>query len=398
MTRGISVTPENMSAFTAPSSAEWSLLLAACSDSVGATRAVSDLLSSPIQWKVVLDLAEKHGVQPLLTQAVSKLTERVPGEVLQTLRQNYQTNLHKSLFLSRELIRILENLSAAGIEVMPYKGLALAESLYGDIALRQSGDIDLLIRAADWERVRVAVGELGYTSHINFSKAQEEAYLKSGYECAFDGTAGKNLLEVQWAIQPRFYAVDVEMEGLFQRSVNVTVAGCAMKTPSPEDLFLILALHAAKHLWARQIWICDLARLSQLRSLDWDWIGSRAQGLGVARILRVSLALGEDLLCSQIPGEAEAYLPRDAVAPRLANEIEDYLANDVTLGVESLAYFRWMVRLRERRTDQLRFMNRLIFTAGPGEWAAVQLPKALFPLYRLIRLGRLAARVVQSRA
>lgn len=371
------------------------MLRAACSESVGA---VDELLSSPIQWKVVLDLAEKHGVRPLLAQAVSKLPERVPGEVLQTLRQNYQTNLHKSLFLSRELVRIVEKLSAARMEGMPYKGLALAELLYGDIALRQSGDIDLLIRAADLERVRVAVAELGYTSHINFSKGQEEAYLKSGYECAFDGTAGKNLLEVQWAIQPRFYAVDVEMEGLFQRAVNVTVAGCAMKTPSPEDLFLILALHAAKHLWGRLIWICDLARLSQLQSLDWKWIGLRAEELGVARILRVSLALSENLLRSPIPSEAEACLPGDEVAPRLAKAIAEYLAKDVTVGVESLAYFRWMMRLRERRTDQMRFMSRLIFTAGPGEWDVVQLPKPLFPLYRFVRLGRLAARVVQKRA
>jgi hypothetical protein len=52
-----------------------------------------------------------------------------------------------------------------------------------------------------------------------------------------------------------------------------------------------------------------------------------------------------------------------------------------------------MMRLRERRADRLRFLGRLVFTPGPNEWKAVRLPTPLFPLYRLVRLSRLAARL-----
>lgn len=391
-----------MPALKPPLPAEWSLLRGACGeDSAEAKQVISDLLSSPIghtiQWKTVLDLADRHGVLPLVSQAFSDASQNVPPDVLNTLRQSYQTNVHKALFLSRELIRILDKLSTAGFEVMPYKGLALAEAVYGDIALRQSGDIDLLIRARDFVRVREAVRELGYVPHVNLSTTEEEAYLKSGYECAFDGLAGRNLLEVQWATQPRFYAVDFDMDRIFERGVHVTVAGCGMKTPSMEDLFLILAVHAAKHLWGRLIWICDLARLSKLPSLNWRAIGRQAEELGVVRILRVSLELASHLLRAPIPSEAEQHLLADAAAPKIAGEIEDCLVRDVTFHPESLEYFRWMVRLRERRGDQMRFIRRLILTPGPGEWAVMRLPKPLFPIYRLIRLGRLGARVVRNR-
>ena len=378
-----------------PPSAEWRLLRTACSEN-SEESGWRELLSSAIEWKTVLDLAERHGVLPLLAQAFSKASENVPAHALKTFRQNYQTNLHKSLFLSRELIRILEKLSSSRIEVMPYKGLALAETVYGDIALRQSGDIDLLIRPQDFARVRDCVRELGYRPNFTLSRAEEDEYLKSGYECAFDGTAGRNLLEVQWAIQPRFYAVDVEMEELFQRAVPVTVAGYETKTPSPEDLFLILAIHAAKHLWGRLIWTCDLARLSRLSSLNWSRIAARASDLGIVRILRVSLKLAEDLLNSPFPEDANASLPPDAVATELAGEIASHLAKGVAFNAESVAYFRWTARLRERRRDKIRLIGRLVFTPGPGEWAVVQLPKALFPLYRVVRVSRLAARVVQN--
>jgi hypothetical protein len=55
-----------------------------------------------------------------------------------------------------------------------------------------------------------------------------------------------------------------------------------------------------------------------------------------------------------------------------------------------------MLRLRERRADRLRFLSRLAFTPGPGEWKAVRLPVAFFPLYRLVRVGRLAARLMKA--
>jgi len=52
--------------------------------------------------------------------------------------------------------------------------------------------------------------------------------------------------------------------------------------------------------------------------------------------------------------------------------------------------------LRERWADRLRFLARLTFTLGPGEWEAVRLPKVLFPLYRVVRLARLASRFARG--
>jgi len=381
---------------------EWSVLLAACSatpldeKSLRLQSLLQPRLQRPIRWKALSDLAAHHGVQPLLHQALSGFAQEIPAGDVVFLKQTYLTNLHKSLLISRDLIRIVESLTALGIDVMPYKGVALAEVLYGDVALRQSGDIDLLIRPHDLQRVREAVRTLGYTPHLELSNAQERAYLKSGYECAFDGEAGPNLLEVQWAIQPRFYAVDFDMDGLFERAVTVPVAGHAMKTPEPADLFLILSVHAAKHVWGRMVWLCDIAQLMSRSDLNWAWVGSQAQALGIVRILRVTMLAANRLLGAEIPAAAQANLPEDPEAPALAVEIQSHVVSESDYNVESLAYFRLMMRLRERAPDRRRFLQRLILTPGPGEWNAVQLPRPLFPLYRLVRLSRLAARLVRA--
>jgi hypothetical protein len=378
--------------------AEWSFLLAACS---GVPRPekldrLRLLLHQPLRWNFLLELADRHGTQPLLCQTLLDIEDAAPPAELSVLKRRYQINLHKALFLSRELIRILECLSALGVEVMPYKGVALAELAYGDIALRHAGDIDLVIRPQDFLRVRGAVRAIGYTPRLALSGAEEGAYLKSGYECAFDGAAGPNLLEVQWAIQPSFYAVDFDMDALFHRAVTITVAGHPMKTPSSEDLLLVLSAHAAKHVWGRLIWLCDIARIMTLPTLDWTRIASQAKALGIVRILRVTMLLANRLLGSTIPPAAQASVPEDSGALVLVDEIQTHIASEAAFDVESLAYFRLMMRLRERPLDRLRFLQRLALTPGPSEWQAVRLPGPLFPLYRLVRLSRLAARFVRS--
>jgi hypothetical protein len=379
-------------------SAEWSVLLTACSAIPAEEKAqtLRPLLGESIDWKFLFDLAEKHGALPLLHSALLRVEASVPDDQLRTLRQNQQSNLVKSLLLARELIRILECLSSTGINAMPYKGAALAELLYGDIGLRQSGDIDLLIHPQDFVRARDAVRELGFVPHLNLSEAEERAYLKSGYECAFDGPGGKNLLEIQWAIQPRFYAIDFDLDKIFERAFTVSVAGQPMKTPRPEDLVLVLSAHAAKHVWGRLVWISDLAQLMVRPNLDWDGVLSQANELGIVRMVRVSMVLAHRLLGAPMPPCAKQSLSENAAAPELAAAVERELLSGSEPDVESFSYFRRMMRMRERRLDRLRFAQRLMFTPGPSEWNAIRLPAPLFPLYRVIRLSRLVAKLLSS--
>ena len=354
------------------------------------------LLENPVEWEAVLRLAQDHGTSSLLYRNLSGLSGVIPSPAMASLRQRYEKNVHKSLFLARELMRILECLDGLGVEAIPYKGIVLSETYYGDMALRQSGDMDLFVRKRDVVPIKSALRDLGYTTRLVIPEDAVEDYIASGYEWTFDSAAGPNLLELQWALQPRFYAVDFDMDRLFERAVNVTVAGRRVRTPSPEDLLLVLSLHAAKHVWGRLIWLCDIAQILKLENLNWDWVQSRSRELGIERILRVSLLLANRFLATAIPSPVENVVLADRAARALADEIGANLARGIPAHIEQLSYFRLMMRLRERRTDRVRFVTRLTFTAGPVEWEAVRLPKALFPLYRVVRLARLASRFARG--
>ncbi len=382
----------------AASAPEWELLLAAsCADARECDLArIRRSLQRPVDWESVLQLADHHGTASLLYQNLSRLGDAVPATVLTALRQSYETNVHKSLFLARELIRILDCLDAIGIEVIPYKGIVMSEVYYGDMALRRSGDIDLFARKRDVMRIKSAVRDLRYTLRVPVPKDAEEDYIASGYECTFDSPAGKNLLELQWALQPRFYAVDYDMEGLFERAVNVAVVGRRVKTSSAEDLLLVLSVHAAKHVWGRLIWLCDIAQILKLGNLNWEWVQANAREFGIERILHVTLLLANSFLATAIPVPMEKAVLEDRAAQAFAEKIVMDVAHDVSYEEQQVSYFRLMMQLRERKADRLRFLTRLTFTPGPGEWEAVHLPKPLFPLYRLVRLARLASRFARG--
>jgi hypothetical protein len=371
---------------------EWSLVLAGSAPGPDAIDRLGSLLTGPIDWEAVLRLADQHGTSSLLYQNLSAVGNLIPPEPLNSLRQKYESNIHKSLFLAREMIRILDCADALGIELIPYKGIALSETYYGDMAMRQSGDMDLFVRKRDVVRIKKAVQELGFTARVPIPENAGEDYIATGYECTFDSAAGQNILELQWALQPRFYAVDFDMEGLFGRAVSITVAGRRMKTPSPEDLLLVLSVHAAKHVWSRLIWLCDVAQVLRKNNLKWGWIQSQASALGVERILHITLLLANRFLAVPIPVAVENAVVADRAALAFSERIAIAIAAGVTYEEEKLSYFRLMMRLRERPIDRLRFLTRLTFTPGPGEWEAVHLSKALFPLYRVVRLARLAAR------
>jgi len=388
------------SAATAPRELEWDLVRAAsCADARESDLArIQSLLASTksIEWSAVLRLADHHGTSSLLYQNLSRLKEIVPSTALAALRQEYERNVFKSLFLARELIRILDCLDGIGVEVVPYKGIVMAEVYYGDMALRRSGDMDLFVRGRDVGRIKNAVRELGYTQRVAVPEDAEEDYIASGYECTFDSPAGKNLLELQWALQPRFYAVDFDMEGLFERAVSVSVAGRAVKTPSAEDLVLVLSVHAAKHVWERLIWLCDIAQILKRENLNWDWVQARARQFGIERILHITLLLASRLLTAPMPAAIEQSVVSDRAARAFADKIAADVARGVSYGEEQVSYFRLMMQLRERKVDRLRFLTRLTFTPGPGEWETVRLPKPLFPLYRVVRLARLALRFARG--
>jgi len=390
--------PDQTSEYAGSFNPEIDLILACCrADPDGASSArIHSMLQAPanLDWGRLLELAQHHGLVPLLYRRLTTAGDATQPAWLQPLREQYNLNAHRTLRLSVEMVNIYKHLATRGLQVLPYKGPVLAERLYGNVALRQFSDLDFLVREPDLPSIRLALAEFGYKQALLLSPAAERAYLKSGYEYTFDGTNGRNLIEIKWQILPRFYSIAFEVNDLFERAVAVNVAGQQLRALSDQDLMLVLCVHAAKHGWMQLSWLCDITQLARSRAIDWEALRTEAARLGIARIVAVSFLLAHHLLATEVPPKLNA--DNDVAAEEIAGRILGQIVAGVEHDPESVSYFRLMMELRERSGDRSSFWWRLLTTPSAGEWAAIRLPGPLFPLYRMVRMGRLTGRLLSS--
>jgi len=383
-------------------------LLCTCSTAPPNPEQISRIASfqfADFDWPEFLRAAEHHGVAALVARNLIDHASTLSSDVRRSLDSIYATNFRRSLWFAAELTRIMQAFARNQIRAIPYKGPVLAQSAYGDLALRSFSDLDLLISPSDFFRAKQSLAGLGYQPSKPLTPAVERLWLKTGYERSFDGPAGKNLVELQWNLLPYFYAVDTkgakfQFDELWARagrtalsagevSDSASADSSGLPCLSLEDSLLILCLHAAKHLWTRLIWIADIAASLCRPDLDSARVIERARALGITRILAVSVWLAQHLLEAAIPLAALRMLDDDPGAPRLGKEYLVRLACSATYDFESTKYFRETLHLRERRVDRMRYLWRLVWTPGPGDIDAVVLPESMFPAYRAVRIARL---------
>src|SRR5438034_9202403 len=129
------------------------------------------------------------------------VSEAASAAELSSLRQRYARSVHQALWLTREMLRIIECFDGHGIRALAHKGPALAQILYGNVTSRQFADLDILVSRDDLPTVRARLAELGYEARLKLSHSDERAYIDAGYEVVYDCGDHLNLLEIQWRMR-----------------------------------------------------------------------------------------------------------------------------------------------------------------------------------------------------
>src|SRR5262249_24515565 len=134
-------------------------------------------------WTSILARAAAHGVLPLLASRVKRLRlEGVPTTIAAMLQTAYRLNVAHNAMLADELRRVLSLLVEAGVPVIPLKGVALAESLYGDMAVRVCSDLDILVPRSMAKGALEALGPMGYRAEFT-SRSVATLMLRHDIEC-----------------------------------------------------------------------------------------------------------------------------------------------------------------------------------------------------------------------
>ena len=266
----------------------------------------SDLADLPADvWNAMLARATELAVSPLVYAAVRTQTAAlgVPAAVGRTLHDHYAENGLRNLVIYHRARTVLQHLRAAGIAVIVLKGAYLAQAVYRDPALRLMSDVDLLVKAADVDRARDLFHALGYTPAAIKTGAPEtlhhDQYVHPSHPVEF---------ELHWALVSHGDPFRIDLDGLWERAVAVSLAGIPVCTLSAVDTVVHLCLHMTfQHVFDRfgLRCLCDLQRVIQNcgAGLDWDAVCGRAEQWGCARNVHLALLSARQLLGVEAPPE-----------------------------------------------------------------------------------------------
>ena len=314
-----------------------------------------ELLRSNIHWKFVIDAAAAHGVKPLLCHNLSKhCRESIPKDVLDQLQRYLQAHSLNNLFLTRELIKLLGLLEKNGISAIPWKGPVLAAAAYGDVALRQFGDLDILVREQDAMKAKDLLLSSGYRLLYRGSAEDEAAFHGLRQVCELTRHDDRAVVELHWAITSQTFYFPLDPASLWDHLETVFLDGTPVRNLGLEDLLIVLCVHGAKHHWEKLMWISDIAELLRAYSkkIDWTRLKNRASMLGGWRMLCLGVLLAHDLLGAKVPQDVLQAMQAEPKSASLAAEVRSRLfAGGSVMAVERPAFY---IQLRERAQDRLR--------------------------------------------
>jgi hypothetical protein len=168
----------------------------------------------------------------------------------------------------------LDALEAAGVRAMLLKGVPLVVQCYPEVGLRPMEDVDVLVepdRAAD---AVVALERAGWPSDSTRDRPWNLPFGEQMLHQVNCRSANGFPIDLHWRYVP-WIARDGSGQdpGLWAGARPLDVVGHRALSPSPDDLLLLVILHAYRAGWATAPrWIADTTYLLRAlgHELDWD--------------------------------------------------------------------------------------------------------------------------------
>jgi hypothetical protein len=389
------------------------LLLARGKLSDHAEKRARALLARPLDWAVILEHVTTEEVYPLFYRNLERLTclsgelgagsknheagsgEQTAGGEWQMadspvigpawgreqLKNLCRINAFRNKLLTEELVRVLLLLHGAGIQTIPLKGVALAQSLYGDTGLRVCLDTDILVPRSKTAEAVQLLREQGYKTEFK-SRFFARVLLRHDIEYALrrEEREFRYLLELHWGVSWGASSERGAMEDLWAEACPSVAFGAPAYALSPEWQILFLSAHAARHRWQGLKWLIDLQELISSTEINWGRLDNKSKQLGWGELLRISVHA-----CHALFG---APAPPNFPLGGLPSWFKLFPACAPT-GLPS-AFFA--TRFLKRPSEKLRYVARVFLIPTLAEWRLVSLPSSVEFLYYPLRPMRLLSK------
>ncbi|MFZ3216341.1 MAG: nucleotidyltransferase family protein [Candidatus Acidiferrales bacterium] len=352
---------------------------------------VRGIVAGPLDWDYLLWEAEENSITPLLERHLSAIAPgAAPPAAQEQLKRTSRANTVRCLYLTAELIHILRLFESREIPSIPYKGPVLAAQAYGDIALREFEDLDIILRQSDLPNAHEVISSLGYKPKYDWILSPGASASLVPGEYNYRDEARRAMVELHTEITLRHFPVKPDLDDFMRKRAPVRVGERDVLTFAAEDSLPMLCIHGSKDFWERLSWIADVSELIRSHpALDWDRVARLAESLHATRMLHVGLALAALVIGAPLLPEVAARVSADRVAGQLAVEVHERLMSRPFQTLDAVGRLQFRRRMVAGYFDGWRYTLRLAVVPSEDDWQLVRLPHALAPLYVALRPLRL---------
>lgn len=321
---------------------------------------IKSLLEQEFDWRRFIKIATDHRLIPAIFYKLRLFSVKLPPEIDICLQNFAKKCSTQNLKLNSRLIDLAARFEENQIEFLSYKGATLAQLAYGSTALREFGDLDVLIHKKDFAKVKRVILENGGIPAWDLSAKQEKAVLRYYYEFPFKFGENPVPVEIHWAFMESFFGFHYEKEDIFRRMQKVSIHGKAIPTLANEDLLIVLCVHGSKHFWKRLIWIYDIGKLIESQPIDWNLVIDLSRKFGCVRMLTLGLLLAENITKTDLPEKIHLLIKNDKEVASLAEKLKEQLFDNKFSPEETRVKIH--LKMRERQRDKFAYSSRLFMT------------------------------------
>lgn len=348
-------------------------------------------LTGPLDWVSLLNLTEAHGLIPLLSEHLAEIREgKLPLQFRSRLLDTSRECALRALLLTAELSKLVEEFGRYDIPAIAHKGPILAARAFGNPMLRQFSDLDFAVPQRFMPVIFERMSELGYEARLPRETFKETKLGRIPGEYAFHRETDRMLVEFHTEKTLRYFPMSPPLDEMIRRATSITLNGKPVPAFSRDDELLMLAVHGTKDLWARLIWIADIAELVKLPpAMNWTKLFARADELKAGRMLRLAILLACNIVGLEIPRDVEAAIEKDRVAGKVAIRVCEQLFGRTQACEGILRRSIYRIRSVEGLWGGLKYWMRLATAPAEEDWSSFEMPKALARSYAVLRPVRL---------
>ena len=241
------------------------------------------LLNNPkIDWKRLEKMVAYHQIRPVVYEALRQVN--FYNDFAENLAQFSKKQAVKNIVNRQELVRILLLFKGQHIDLLPYKGVLFLDSFYQNKPLRESGDVDLIVKPSQAAQVLQLLINDGYILMIDQTPSQgiiEEIVKKTPIrEISLQKTVQSGLtleVDLHWGINETFQSYAIDLDDLFETAAVGSFQHKQVLLPSLDSVFkMLLNHHGGRDCWLKLKDCADLiafmnaqttAELTHLRQL-----------------------------------------------------------------------------------------------------------------------------------